>query len=142
MLLSRNNLIPMFKIWLILFLAFSTYTLAVYKYCDNKKVDIPGKQITAGWKIWQEKNCQSCHQIYGLGGYMGPDLTNITSDTTQNELGIKTFIKYGTDKMPDFKLNDSDVAHLVAFLKWIDKSGKNKVTEEKVTWSGNYNIEN
>ena len=132
----------MFKIWLILFLAFSTYTLAVYRYCDNKEVNMPSKQVAAGWKVWQEKNCQTCHQIYGLGGYMGPDLTNISSDTSKNELRIKTFIKYGTGKMPDFKLNDSDVEQLVAFLKWVDKSGKNKVAKENVTWSGNYNIDN
>lgn len=133
----------MFKIWLILFLAFSTYTLAVYKYCaDKENTPLPNKQVFAGWKTWQEKNCQSCHQIYGLGGYMGPDLTNVSSDTTINELGIKTFIKYGTGKMPNFNLNDSEIEHLAAFLKWVDKSGKNKVTQERVTWSGNYNLEN
>jgi nitric oxide reductase subunit C len=27
-----------------------------------------------GKKIYQEYNCQSCHQIFGLGGYLGQNL--------------------------------------------------------------------
>ncbi|MCH7870146.1 MAG: c-type cytochrome, partial [Planctomycetes bacterium] len=31
----------------------------------------------SGLAIWRENNCQACHQIYGYGGFLGPDLTNL-----------------------------------------------------------------
>ena len=134
----------MVRLWIALFTAFLIYTCLVYYYSDkgNIKESIPDRQVLAGWKTWQAKNCQTCHQFYGLGGYLGPDLTNVASDPAKSEMYLSTFIKYGTGKMPNFHLNDSEVNNLVAFLKWVDKSGKSRVPKEKVTWSGNYNLEN
>jgi nitric oxide reductase subunit C len=103
-------------------------------------VTSPDVHALAGWKVWQQNNCQSCHQIYGLGGYMGPDLTNVVSDSGESKQYLQTFIKYGTGKMPDFHLSDSEVNNLVAFLHWIDKSGRSKVPKERVTSMWNYNI--
>lgn len=133
----------MFRVWIALFVAFVIYTCSVYSYCDNRSVNesTPTTQALDGWKTWQQNNCQSCHQIYGLGGYMGPDLTNELSDSTKSEKYIRTFIKYGTGKMPNFNLSDSEVNNLMAFLKWVDKSGRTKVRKENVTWSGNYNLQ-
>jgi len=133
----------MYRWWIILFIAFITYSFMVYSYCDKRNTNesIPNKQALAGWKTWQAKNCQSCHQIYGLGGYLGPDLTNVTADPAKNEIYLRTFIKYGTGKMPNFHLDDSEINHLLAFLNWVNKSGKSKVPKENVTWSGNYNLE-
>ena len=34
-------------------------------------------QVKRGQQIYQQSNCMACHQFYGLGGYMGPDLTNV-----------------------------------------------------------------
>ena len=134
----------MFRLWIILFSVFAIYTSFVYTRCDQKNApqSLPDARITAGWAIWQEKNCQSCHQMYGLGGYLGPDLTNVASDSFKGEKYLYTFIKYGTGRMPNFNLNDSEVNHLVAFLIWVDRSGKNNVPGNKVTWAGNYNLDN
>ncbi len=134
----------MVRLWILLFIAFIIYTFFVYNDSGNRNPNdsIPDRQSLAGWKTWQEKNCQSCHQIYGLGGYMGPDLTNVASEPAKGDIYLRTFIKFGTGKMPNFNLNDSEVTNLVAFLKWIDKSGKSRVPKEKVTWSGSYNLEN
>ena len=133
----------MFKIWIILFVAFITYTCGVYYYCDkNTNEKVPDKHVLAGWDTWQKNNCQTCHQLYGLGGFLGPDLTNVASDPAKNEKYLSIFMKYGTGKMPNLNLSDSEVNNLVSFLKWVDKSGKNRVPKEKVTWSGNYNLEN
>ena len=133
----------MFRSWIVLFVVFIVYTYMVYSNCDKRKTNdtVPDKRALAGWKTWQAKNCQSCHQIYGLGGYLGPDLTNVARDTAKKEIYLRTFIKYGTGRMPNFHLNDSEVNNLIAFLYWIDKSGKSKVPKEDVTWSGNYNLE-
>ena len=131
------------KAWLCLFAVFTIYTIAVYSNCDKGAhvTNAPSVQVTAGWHTWQEKNCQSCHQLYGLGGYMGPDLTNVASDTNKNRQYLRTFIKYGTGRMPNFHLEDSEVDNLIAFLIWVDKSGKSEVPKEHVSWTGNYNIE-
>ncbi len=91
-----------------------------------------------GASIWREKNCQSCHQLYGLGGYMGPDLTNIMSSKAENN--ARTFIKYGTGKMPNLHLNNEEVDNLVAYLSWIDKTGKSEVNDSNIHWTGSYII--
>ncbi len=134
----------MFRLWIILFSVFVVYTCFVYTCCDQKNAPStpPDSRVNAGWTLWQEKNCQSCHQVYGLGGYLGPDLTNTAGDPYKGEKYIYSFIKNGTGKMPNFNLNDSEVNNLVAFLVWVDRSGKNIVPKEKVTWTGNYNLDN
>ncbi|MFQ5767659.1 MAG: c-type cytochrome [Acidobacteriota bacterium] len=33
-----------------------------------------------GLELWRSHNCQACHQIYGFGGFLGPDLTNLDQD--------------------------------------------------------------
>ena len=71
---------------------------------------------------WQKYNCGACHQVYGLGGYLGPDLTNTYSK--RGEDYIKTFLKGGTVVMPNFNLDDKTIHSLVSYLKDIDASGK------------------
>lgn len=135
----------MARLWLLFFIAFIGYTALVYSYCDDRETPgatAPDAKALAGWHTWQQKNCQSCHQIYGLGGYMGPDLTNVASEAGKGENYMKTFIRYGTGRMPNFNLTDNEADELIAFLKWVDKSGKSRVAKESVTWSGNYNIQN
>jgi len=110
----------------------------VYIYAGST----PGKplshEVAAGWQLWQDKNCQSCHQLYGLGGYMGPDLTNVAS---QKGTGyMRGLIQYGTNRMPDFNLNDTEVNNVIAFLCWVDKSGTAKVPDSLVHWTGSYTI--
>lgn len=91
---------------------------------------------------WQDKNCQSCHQLYGLGGYMGPDLTNTFSANGKGAQYMQSFIKHGTGKMPNFNLTDAEVSNIIAFLAWVDRSGRSKVPASAVHWSGTYHIPN
>lgn len=63
-------------VFFILCLLFSVYTALVYAYGLGTNAEPADAAILAGLRTWQEQNCQSCHQLYGLGGYMGPDLTN------------------------------------------------------------------
>lgn len=123
---------------LILCLVFALYTVSVYLYCDPAiKKTVVSAQIENGKKIWQEKNCQSCHQLYGLGGYMGPDLTNVAQ---KGPAYMHSFMQYGTKKMPDFNLTETEINELTAFLKWVDDSGISKVQDSSVTWTGSYHI--
>jgi nitric oxide reductase subunit C len=113
----------------------------VYAY-STKDVDKPSAAALAGFDIWQAKNCQACHQIYGLGGSMGPDLTNIISDTTKGGAYASAFIKVGSQKMPNFNFSDTDINKLIAFLTWVDKSGRSVVPADKVNAFGNYKVDN
>jgi len=78
--------------------------------------------IDQGKQVWQKYNCTACHQVYGLGGYLGPDLTNVYS--IRGEAYTRAFLQNGTDIMPNFHLNDQEVDELLAFLKDMDASGK------------------
>lgn len=125
------------KVLLALSVLFSIYSIQVYLFAEgSRKESIPDKSVQAGWSLWQKKNCQSCHQLYGLGGYMGPDLTNTASEKGKNYMsGI---IGHGSSKMPDFGLNKDEVSNLIDFLAWVDASGHTKVPDSAVHWTGSY----
>lgn len=75
-----------------------------------------------GKMVWQKYNCIACHQIYGLGGYLGPDLTNVYS--LRGEPVIRALVQNGTNVMPAFHCSNEEMDQLVAFFKQIDTSGK------------------
>lgn len=128
------------RLWFTLIILFLIYSMLVYVYSDqHKKAKMPSGTAYAGWMVWQEHNCHTCHQLYGLGGYMGPDLTNIAADEIKGKPEyLKVFIKYGSANMPDFHLNDREADQLIAFLKWVNDSGHSAVTKASVHWSGTY----
>ena len=126
-------------IFFLLLTAYLGYTVWVYVKADPGGQP-PSGAATAGMRTWQQQNCQSCHQVYGLGGYMGPDLTNIISNPAKGKNYAFAFIKGGSPRMPNLHLSDSTIRELVAFLSWIDESGRTSVPAEMVTWSGNYEL--
>ena len=83
--------------------------------------------------VYQKYNCSACHQLYGLGGYMGPDLTNVMS---KGEGYVKVFLQYGTQRMPNFHLNETEVNDLVAFLTYTDKTGISPIKKFNVNPDG------
>ncbi len=119
-----------------LVLLFAAYTILVYGYGHGEHDERANTAIRAGIRIWQQENCQSCHQFYGLGGYMGPDLTNIVSQ--RDELRIRTFIRYGTGRMPAHTLSDEEMDELIAFLAWVDRTGTRTIPVDRVHWTGTY----
>ncbi len=130
------------RIWIGFVIVFFAYSLLIYFQADDGNLEgKPDAVVLDGWHTWQSKNCQACHQLYGLGGYMGPDLTNIASAPGKGQVYMDVFIRKGTAKMPDFHLNDSEISHLVRFLVWVDKSGKSRVPGGAVNWSGSYSLD-
>jgi len=73
-----------------------------------------------GEQIWQDKNCTSCHQIYGLGGYLGPDLTNVYS---KHKEGVVGFFTAGVGAMPVYSFSIQETEALLSFFKHIDQTG-------------------
>lgn len=79
------------------------------------------KLAIEGQQLWQDNNCNSCHQFYGLGGYLGPDLTNVFS--TKGEAYIQAMLNSGISTMPQFNFTDEDKQKIIAFLKEVDNTG-------------------
>ena len=104
---------------------FLIYTLSIYltPLTVAKTSAIDTEKAVEGRLIWQKYNCQSCHQLYGLGGYLGPDLTNVVSNPKKGEMMIKQILKYGVKQMPAYNMPDEDYKCLIEFLKSADVSG-------------------
>ncbi|MBV6442512.1 MAG: cytochrome c [Haliscomenobacteraceae bacterium CHB4] len=111
----------------VLSLAFLAFSFSIYlePALDAAPSTNPEKQMASeGRLVWQRYNCQSCHQLYGLGGYLGPDLTNIYSAPGKGETWIRAMLKVGSAPMPSFTMPEEEIAALLAFLKATDASGR------------------
>ena len=109
------------KTWLFVALLFSYlgYSFIVYTRGTETSVTL-SEAAKAGRAIYQQYNCASCHQVYGLGGYLGPELTTAWSDPARGEAYIRAFLQGGGRRMPNFKFNGQQVDALVEYLKHID----------------------
>ncbi|MBK7086357.1 MAG: cytochrome c [Flavobacteriales bacterium] len=123
----------------ILLVLFATYSVLVYEYGHGDRDERASTAVRVGIRIRQEEICQSCHQLYGLGGYMGPDLTNVVSQ--RDTMRIRTFIRYGTGRMPAHALSDEEIDQLIAFLAWVDRTGTRQMPPEATHWTGTYLLE-
>lgn len=108
-------------IFIFLCLSFIAYSLSIYisHPSENKK----NNEAAAGRLVWQKYNCQACHQLYGLGGYLGPDLTNLVSENGKDESYIKAMVRTGTRQMPAFDISDEETKQLIIFLTSTNESG-------------------
>jgi len=108
------------KIALVLLLAFLLYSAFIYiKPAQGRIYSNP--EVSRGKAVWQHYNCQACHQVYGLGGFLGPDLTNVYSK--RGKEFIHAFLATGSPVMPAFKLSREEMNDLTAFLRNMDSSG-------------------
>jgi nitric oxide reductase subunit C len=87
-----------------------------------------------GKQLFQDNNCIACHQFYGLGGYMGPDLTNVISK--KGDVYSRAFIMSGTERMPNLGLSMEEADALVAFLGFVDQTGTYPPENYDVRWTG------
>ena len=110
-------------VFVLLFISYCTYSIFVFTNGTKPGVSLAGGELALadkGKKMFQQYNCISCHQLYGLGGYLGPELTTAYSDRGRGELYMKTFLKAGGRRMPNFHFTDEEVAALVCYLKYVD----------------------
>jgi nitric oxide reductase subunit C len=91
-------------------------------------------EVQRGHSLYQENNCHACHQIYGLGGYMGPDLTNVISKN--GDAYAKAFLVAGTERMPNFNFTEQEMNDLVSFLKFVDTMGVYEAPSYELNWYG------
>jgi nitric oxide reductase subunit C len=107
-------------VFLILFVLFVIYSAVVYTSGTQGIMVASGSKVTEGKLLFQKYNCAACHQLYGLGGYLGPDLTTVITQPGKGELFARAMLKTGTQRMPDFHLNEREQDALIEFLKYVD----------------------
>ncbi|SDW78751.1 c-type cytochrome [Aequorivita viscosa] len=106
-----------------LLVTFGLYNYVVYTTESYIAVEKLSPQAVKGQQLFQSNRCWSCHQLYGLGGYLGPDLTNVFSDEKKGPLYIKAFLNSGVKSMPQFNFNEEEKEAIVAYLKQVDETG-------------------
>jgi nitric oxide reductase subunit C len=74
-----------------------------------------------GRRLWHQHNCQSCHQLYGFGGFLGPDLTNASPRLGDARLSL--VLTQGSNAMPAFHMSAQDIGAVRAFLDAMDQTG-------------------
>lgn len=74
-----------------------------------------------GKLVYQKYNCAACHQVFGLGGYLGPELSTTMSQLGKSEDVMRAFLQYGTARMPQLHLNENEITDVIEYMKYIDK---------------------
>lgn len=111
------------SVMLSLVMIVAVYNIVIYTQSSMSSNPEMSAIALKGEKIWQRHNCVSCHQFYGLGGYLGPDLTNVISDSTKNEAYIHAMFSGGVGAMPEFDFTSEEKDQLYEFLRCVDKTG-------------------
>jgi nitric oxide reductase subunit C len=118
--------------FLLLFTCYTVYSGWVYTYgTEEKNIIVFSSQQYQGKQLWQKNNCSACHQLYGLGGYLGPDLTNIISDPEKGRLYTSAFLRSGGTTMPNFHFIDEDIDAITAYLSYVDASVANNKSRQR-----------
>lgn len=80
------------------------------------------EEVKAGFALWKNYGCESCHTLYGQGGNYAPDLTHI-----YNQRGgeyIQAFIvspsAYHPDErvMPRFPMTQTEITQIITMFEW------------------------
>ncbi len=121
---------------------FAAYTTFIYTTgTDVEPGPRPISEIGRDGKLlYQKYNCTACHQVYGMGGYLGPDLTNVMSAPGKGELYVRALLKVGTDVMPNYNMPESEITALVAYLDYVDQTGSFPEPNARTTWYGSIKI--
>lgn len=109
------------SLYTLLVFSFLFYTGTVYQQVPTGVIST--QDALRGKMLWQDKNCTACHQLYGLGGFLGPDLTNVYSAPGKSPDYLKGIILSGTTTMPAFQFSSQEMEDLLAFLQHVDASG-------------------
>ena len=133
--LRRGIAINQRAIFSTLCVAFVFYSAYVYtRGTEAAHISPVSDEARYGRQVFQAYNCVACHQFYGLGGYMGPDLTNVISN--RGEAYTRAFIAAGTATMPNFDLTEDEVDGLIAYLAFVDQTGTYPAENFQVKWWG------
>ncbi|HET6990878.1 MAG TPA: cytochrome c [Bacteroidia bacterium] len=121
------------------FIAYSAAVDTVGTVVDKGETELTA-DAEKGKLLFQKYNCTACHQLYGLGGYMGPDLTNVMSQPGKGAVYVNSFLEHGTTRMPDFSMSKEERNELIAFLNYTDHTGKSSAAGIKIQADGSITL--
>jgi ubiquinol-cytochrome c reductase cytochrome b subunit len=77
-----------------------------------------GASEAAGAQLFLRKECFACHQVGGAGGRRGPDLDDVASRLSREQI-VSTILVGKGQAMPSFAsaFTPQELADLVAFLE-------------------------
>ena len=125
-----------FFIFSVLSIGFITYSSFLYTHLPKQNPSFSSSEAS-GKALWQKHNCTACHQIFGLGGYLGPDLTN--EYTLRGPAFIHIFLQTGNTTMPNYHLSETEIQELTDYLKSVDHSGKSDPRTFSINTNGTIN---
>jgi len=100
----------------VLVLCFGVQTALVYSDARSEPLS---EVALAGRVLWHQHACQTCHQFYGQGGFLGPDLTNAASRVDSARL--VSLLQVGSGQMPALHMDETEVAAMSSFLNEMDR---------------------
>jgi len=115
---------------------FIVYNLIIYTQGTSNNTPTMSEQAIIGEQLYQEHNCTACHQFYGLGGYLGPDLTNVISKENKGPDYVKAFLNSGIKAMPKFDFSEEEKNALVQFLTEVDQTGFYPIKDAEMNTNG------
>jgi len=101
--------------------AFAVQTSFVYLDDTAATFETLSEEAVRGRHLWHEFNCQSCHQIHGFGGFLGPDLTNAAKRLTSERL--TEVLTVGAAQMPAFGFDENQILDVDTFLLELSDMG-------------------
>ncbi|WP_396161453.1 c-type cytochrome [Flavobacterium sp.] len=130
-----------FFVLFVCFIAFSVWIYTIPLFSPSQYSEKELHLVAEGRLVWQKYNCHTCHQLYGLGGYLGPDLTNVYSRSGNNEHYIRGIVKSGVKQMPAFEISEEEMNALLQFLKNVDQSGSSNPQDYQPEILGTFSLE-
>lgn len=103
-------------------------TVNTMRQVNTKRTPELTDAVVSGKKVWQNRNCNDCHTILGIGGYWAPDMTKeatvrdatfLTAWLTNPQAGDPT------TNMPNQHLSPTEVSNVIAFLTWVSQVDTN-----------------
>jgi len=89
-------------------------------YSDDVDLSLSDQAIE-GRRLFHQEACQVCHQLWGQGGFLGPDLTNAASRVDETRLA--SLLTVGSGQMPALHFDPAQIAAMRAFLEELDRAG-------------------
>ena len=87
-------------------------------YSDDVDIVLSADAVE-GRQLFHDGSCQVCHQLWGQGGFLGPDLTNAASRV--DETRLVSLLTVGSGQMPAYGYDERQIRYVRAFLEEIDR---------------------